>query len=413
MGVSAIVWGLATVSMVAILAILQRGGEAWSSYRMFAYYNIMVLCVLHFACYSALWADPAGGLSDGGAAWRWLQLIATFLFVCVAPNTWGYGVLLGPAVRFVGSLDATRFQQLDRAARLGMGAATFCFSVAVAGQGVALFGTTEDAQDSGVVLMCCAFFVSVSIMAFTCLHMARLMQQVHASLNAASASAKQVDGLRLMLHRFGLVIGNFAPLYVIMATWGTLRALAGTIVFAAQALAALFLLSVAVPFFEYNRLKPARRARATRIVPVSPATGGMPTRFGRRTISESTAAATDEIVQARAQTNQPGQASQASQAPALSANGVSLRFMLDFADEHNVEDDTTAGEVCARHVKSMTAEAQVALVRVLQEGRDAVGARWCGKPGHFISYAWCELRHGVASTWLTLLRATLTLRPRP
>ena len=98
---------------------------------------------------------------------------------------------------------------------------------------------------------------------------------------------------------------------------------------------------------------------------------------------------------------------------ALSANGVSLRFMLDFADEHNVEDDTTAGEVCARHVKSMTAKAQVALVRVLQEGRDAVGARWCGKPGHFISYAWCELRHGVTSTWLTLSRATLTLRPRP
>ena len=169
-------------------------------------------------------------------------------------------------------------------------------------------------------------------------------------------------------------------------------------------------MSVAIPFFEYNRLKPARRARATRIVPVSPAAAGTPTRFGRRTISGFTAAATDEMAQARAQATQPGQVSQA---PALSANGVSLRFMLDFADEHNVEDDTTAGEVCARHVKSMTAKAQVALVRVLQEGRDAVGARWCGKPGHFISYAWCELRRRVASTWVTQSRAVLTLRPRP
>ena len=142
-GASAIAWGLYTVATFASLAMLHRGGESWSSYRMFAYYNNMVFGVLFLACYLALLADPAGLLSDGGAAWRWLQLIGAFTFCCVQPIAFGYGVLLGPAVRFVGGLDAMRFQQLDRAARLGMGAATFCSSVAVAGQGVALFGTTE------------------------------------------------------------------------------------------------------------------------------------------------------------------------------------------------------------------------------------------------------------------------------
>ena len=220
--------------------------------------------------------------------------------------------------------------------------------------------------------MCCAFFVSVLIVAFTCLHMARLMQHVHASLNAASASAKQVDGLRLMLRRVALLLGNNVPLYMTVATWGTLRAIAGTVVFAGAALGLALPASAFLPFFEYSRLKPARRAHSTRIVPVSPAAAGTPTRFGRRTISGFTAAATDEMVQARAQTNQPERASQASQAPALSANGVSA-LHLDFADE-TMSKMTTAGEVCARHVKTMTAKAQVALVRVLQEGRDAVGA---------------------------------------
>ena len=103
------------------------------------------------------------------------------------------------------------------------------------------------------------------------------MQQLHASLNAASSSAKQVDGLRILLRRVALILGNNVPLYVIMATWGTLRALTGTVVSAGLALGFALPMSVFTPFFEYSRLKPARRARATRIVPVSPAAAGTPT----------------------------------------------------------------------------------------------------------------------------------------
>ena len=62
----------------------------------------------------------------------------------------------------------------------------------------------------------------------------------------------------------------------------------------------------------------------------------------------------------------------------LPANGVSLQFLKDFADENNIDDSVTAGEVCARVVKAATAEARVSMATVLQDGRDTSGAAWCG-----------------------------------
>ena len=69
-------------------------------------------------------------------------------------------------------------------------------------------------------------------------------------------------------------------------------------------------------------------------------------------------------------------------------NGVSLQLLRDLSEECNIDDRTTAADVCARHVKPITADACTAMVTVLQHGRDGQGVPWCGAPTAFISYAW-------------------------
>eukprot|EP00937_MAST-01D_sp_MAST-1D-sp2_P003154 g3154.t1 len=59
------------------------------------------------------------------------------------------------------------------------------------------------------------------------------------------------------------------------------------------------------------------------------------------------------------------------------------------AEEFDIDRDTTAAEVCARHVKPMAAAAGTSLVALLQHvARAASAPPWVGAPTEFISYAW-------------------------
>ena len=70
----------------------------------------------------------------------------------------------------------------------------------------------------------------------------------------------------------------------------------------------------------------------------------------------------------------------------LPRNGVSLRFLRQFAEEFGIEKTQASSEACVHHTKRLTQSLQSSLVLLLQEGLDDRGVPWVGRPSHYLLY---------------------------
>lgn len=70
----------------------------------------------------------------------------------------------------------------------------------------------------------------------------------------------------------------------------------------------------------------------------------------------------------------------------LPRNGVSLRFLRQFADEFGIDEAQSSSDACAHHTQRLTQSLQSSLVLLLQEGLDDRGVPWVGRPTHYLLY---------------------------
>jgi hypothetical protein len=192
---------------------------------------------------------------------------------------------------------------------------------------------------------------------------------VKAELNEHSATAQVLrDQIKLWKVVVPLQVG-VAVFLVVVAT-PTVRVYSGLLFMVAIAPGALLVCSILLAI-QYRALSPARQG--TNKVHAD----AVAMRF-RDSIASFAAKAGSEL-----RADECG-----ATAPDPELNGISLRLLQQMAAEFDIPDSRSAGDVCALHVKPLTQATQTPLVRLLQTGRDDVGALWCGRTTHFISYAW-------------------------
>ena len=177
-------------------------------------------------------------------------------------------LLLDPAAQLVGGLDVARSQQLQRWVKLLVWAWALSAHILTAGAGIALFGVTESAQDTGVAMLYGGVAAAGAALGIAFLRMDKLLQGVLGGLDALSNSAKQVVALRKVLRPVGLLVSTVAPQMILVMCVGRLRALAGVLVWYAVGMTSLAS-SASVPYHEHNRLRPAR-SRSIRALKLTP-----------------------------------------------------------------------------------------------------------------------------------------------
>ena len=394
LGLAAVGHGLWSVGQAAIVVMLRRSGKRWLSFRMVLHVMCM-LGVLSVSCGSALlWRDLRRGLADPHAAWRLVWALGYFLIYPVA-FTMLLLLLLLPAVQIVGGLDPARSAQLGRWAKLLAWAFGLCFLSTAVGNGMAFLGTAESFQGAGAATFYYGGVGGTGAAAIGFLRVAHLLQEVLDGLDPNSSTAKQIAGISKVQRAVGLVAASYPlPLALILCV-GSLRALSGVLLWYGAS-CNTFIFGAALPYFEYTRLhatrlqRPPMWARSFKIFKVHAGeadTAATATATAAACVVADHAARASEALLA----NPPQQAAvraQQARPEGLAHNGVSLALMARCADEYGVGADTTAAEVCARHVKPATDAVKLSLVAVLQGGREGAGAEWVGAPTHFISYAW-------------------------
>ena len=180
-----------------------------------------------------------------------------------------FALVLESPVRFVGGLDAPRFQKMRDFAVLGIRVATFGFCVGTLGYGLALVGTAEDAQRVGAVLSLCGHALACGSVSTAMLYVAFLLGRILNGLDKSSSSAKQVLNVRNALCALGILCSSNGPVCVVLVAVPATRALAGilTLFIAAMSLA---ILSIGIPLYEFRRLAPARARRARKVHALKP-----------------------------------------------------------------------------------------------------------------------------------------------
>eukprot|EP00936_MAST-01D_sp_MAST-1D-sp1_P000585 g585.t1 len=218
----------------------------------------------------------------------------------------------------------------------------------------------------------------------------RQLDELSEELGTLSVSGRQIGALAKSLHFSRKALRNVAFSFVVAAV-NDANALSGTIRMFQTVVYALTI--VMTFFYEMRRIGwlrggPGRVQVVPSILPPSPDGAKVTRRFGNYTIKSCAAAASTELLSDTARAALLQRADRRASDAGMPRNGVSAEMLRQFASEFMVKDTTTAGDVCERHVKPMTAQTRVPLIAILQAGRDADGAPWCGRPTHFISYAW-------------------------
>jgi hypothetical protein len=379
--VIAVAWALYLLTCASIIAVLvRRAGAGWSSLRVLAYGSGVLSSAGFISGSLLLGANLEGQLADRWAPWRALWLAWFVIFHTVQLPMLG-ALWLEPAAALVGGVDVARHAQLKRVVTLGGRAFLGLFSLGNIGIGVALYGATAAAQDAGVVVFFCCYAGAVSILAALLVKVAGLLVVVHADLNAASSTAAQVGALSKAMKTFGMFCAQFPIILAVLASVGTLRALAGLLIACAGASNALLLMPVLL-VYERSRLGNTDVAKNAKVTPSgrlgSAGAADAIATYANRTSDELTADV-QRLAAVRREQNRP---------EGLAHDGVSLAFMKQFADEFGVDAKMSAAEVCANHVKPTTDKVKLSLVATVQGGGGSGGAgtAWVGAPTHFISY---------------------------
>ena len=159
--------------------MLRSSGEARSSNSMRLYATWFVGGALHFAGCAQLAPDAEDVLTNPHGAWRALWLVSQgLIWIVVCPQIF-WLVMLEPAVQFLGGIDLARSKQLSRYARTAIAVPIMLLVACVAGEGLALFGTTAGAQSTGVVLFLVSCGTAVVAVGAMLLRMAHMLKAVH------------------------------------------------------------------------------------------------------------------------------------------------------------------------------------------------------------------------------------------
>eukprot|EP00937_MAST-01D_sp_MAST-1D-sp2_P006852 g6852.t1 len=383
-GAFTLTWGLCALTTGATVAALWRHGEAWTSQKMCALIAFTVASVLYSVGFVTLWPDLDAGLDDPRAPWRWMWFLAMVINFCIGWPMYTTEIML-PAVRFVAGLHQERFRELERMVGRFFWLTIFCMALAQTGVGMGFLGTSGPVQRSGAALCWFSYLAYLMSMGASFQRVAVMLDVSCGGLDATSNSAQQISSLSKLLRAFGWFCVCMVPAFIVSYAVPVTRELLGTAFGLLGGICGLWQ-AIIFPLYEYKRLAPAS------VAPVSATTAraAMSSRFSSRTIKAFVTATATEIAQdsQRRQLLLCRSERSASTTGAVVSNGVTLRFMREFADECGIGDGLSAAEVCARHVKPMTVQARAPMVAMLQDGRDGTGALWCGPPTAFISYAW-------------------------
>ena len=381
--VGAVVGGVCSIGFVALVRMVRRGGGApWSSAaRTRAYTSFALGCVTLSAAMALLGADVRVELAaPPGAPWRVLYFVSLLLLFAIPGSSIFWDVMFEPAAQFVGTLDAARWRTLALAGKGGQAGCSLClFGLAVPGKAMSLFGTSTGTQEVGAVLEICGYMVALVTTGTACMFAAHELARLARELGPTSSSGKQVTSLRQSMRCYSWVCFVVA---LVVAMFALARVHTGALVLIVYTIVPA-IMNALFFYLEGTRLDPfrasAQRRRASvQAAKVSPA---------QHTVAAFAATAQREFAQDSARLQLL--LAQERQPAGVPRNGVSLQLLRDFVDAFGIDNgQTTAGDVCARHVKPTTQDTTCALATVLQGGRDGAGRLWCDKPTHFISYAW-------------------------
>jgi hypothetical protein len=377
----AVVGGTCSLCVFATVVLVVRHGGG-DRKLVATYASIMLGTVAFSASMSLLSAGAEGGLADPGAPWRALSFASVMLMWVLPISAGHYQGIMANAAKFGGGIDMVRLRALTLVVNIGHAGMVLClWGAVVPGKAMSILSTSGSTQDAGAVLMMCGYAGTLVSCATPFLFLGHQLAGLERELGVASSSGKQVAGLRKALQRGGAVLLLLVPVYVTTVAAPALRNVAGVIVFVIYVVV-VTVATVIISFVERSRLAPSRAAAQAKVHPTAAAVQCS----GHRTVAAFAANAHRELAQDAARRELLlGQERRPSGVP---LNGVSLQLLRDFAREFGIDDETTARDVCARHVKPTTQGTRSALVTVLQGARDGAGALWCDKPTHFISYAW-------------------------
>eukprot|EP00937_MAST-01D_sp_MAST-1D-sp2_P001009 g1009.t1 len=383
--VAGVAWGIGVLAIAATLAMLRRTGTARCSQRMCTYGIGLAAALVQTAACASLATDLAGGIADAHAPWRLLSWFGILLaFGIELPLvTW---LVIEPATQFVAGLDMAHLRRVRTVVMRGIVGFLAGLSVAMFGFGLALLGTRAGAQDVGTVIAFASMALGVIHFGVILLRVAAQLAVVLRGLRAASRSAVHVRNLRKTIRFIGMSALQNVPGFVIIATVRQVRALAGVLAFGA-AVTMVPPLSVGLYFYERQRL-----GRGRRVHPRPPekrwSIDQRKSKVGAGPIVAAVLSRTAELAANGAEARELARAEACPDG--LPLNGASLALLKQVAEEFSIGRDTTAADVCARHVKPTTAAARTSLVALLQCAQHAsrVAAPWVGAPTIFISYAW-------------------------
>lgn len=380
--------------MVIIGGVVQLTAHCFASHSIPAWarrdWRLLLLVVMS-AAMALPWgfhiATSRAGAADASTAERVCCACCVFLWLVVVTPIYVRN-MMKMAIHHVYALNAARSRQMMRIADGSMAMMVLAYF----GMGVAwaciLFASTENAQHASfaVCVATCAittFTVGFGLTALSVQLSALLKELAGSSLRSASAKLLREQVALLKTVAKPAIFCGIAciPCAVVPA----IRAVGGVV--------GLWLfVCVLVPPQVLMLVFYARRICAyngtAKVHATSADSGDAFTRFGRHSVAAITSAATDELTVDPIAHEEVVQQERQGARAAIAKNGISLRFMRHFADEFDIDDSVTAGDVCARHVKPITFRALTPLVTLLQDGRDGVGASWCDAPSQFISYAW-------------------------
>jgi hypothetical protein len=195
------------------------------------------------------------------------------------------------------------------------------------------------------------------------------------NLAPTSRTAKALRALRFQLKAFALMMAYFGTFWIVILSSKLAKEYGGFIV--RLACFSLYAGLIPLTLYEEYRTRNAAKARAIHI---------MDTPDGKKQMKE-------HLESAKMRVHTRSSALGAKPKMTMERCGVSLEFLIRFANDSGVTKEHTAQEVCNLFVKPITEDiaglGSGAMVELVQEAdRDDGGAKWGGCPTHMVSYSW-------------------------
>jgi len=195
------------------------------------------------------------------------------------------------------------------------------------------------------------------------------------TLGPTSRTAKPLRALRLQVKVFVFMMCYFGTFWIIVLSSSLAKEYAGFIV----RLACFSLYAALMPLVLYEEYRTRGKANPKAIH------ADITTTDGENRVKEHLNAAKDRIRERSATLG-------AKPKMTMEQNGVSLEFLLRFANDMGITEDHTAQDVCDLFVKPVTEDiaglGSGSMVELVQEAEGFGSSKWGGCPTHMVSYSW-------------------------